>query len=48
MSGGDRGGTMAMIQLIKNSLVPIICICNERQHPKIKSLGGHCYNVVFT
>ena len=31
MSSGDRGGITAMINLIKNSRVPIICICNDRQ-----------------
>lgn len=47
LSGGDRGGSAAMIQLIKKSQVPIICICNDRQSTKIKSLGGHCYDVPF-
>ena len=32
MSGGDRGGVGAIIQMIKNSKVPIICICNDRSH----------------
>jgi replication factor C subunit 1 len=31
MSSGDRGGVASIIQMIKNSKVPIICICNDRQ-----------------
>ena len=31
MSSGDRGGITAIINLIKTSKVPIICICNDRQ-----------------
>lgn len=30
MSSGDRGGVSAIIQMIKNSKIPIICICNDR------------------
>jgi replication factor C subunit 1 len=31
MSKGDRGGISEIIQMIKNTTVPIICICNDRQ-----------------
>ncbi|KAI7825603.1 hypothetical protein BX661DRAFT_184881 [Kickxella alabastrina] len=34
MSGGDRGGSAELIQIIKRSRVPIICICNDRMSPK--------------
>jgi replication factor C subunit 1 len=27
--------------------VPIICIVNDRQHQKIKSLANHCYDLEF-
>lgn len=27
---GDRGGVSALVQIIKESKVPIICICNDR------------------
>ena len=48
MSGNeDRGGIGELIALIKSSLVPIICICNDRQHPKIRSLANHCYDLRF-
>ena len=33
--------------MIKSTKVPIICICNDRQHPKIRSLANHCYDLRF-
>lgn len=36
MGGSDRGGIQELILLIKKSRVPIICICNDRQHQKIR------------
>lgn len=45
MSGGDRGGTAELIQLIKTSKTPIICICNDRQSTKVKSLANHSYDL---
>lgn len=47
MSTGDRGGIAAIIAMIKNSKIPIICICNDRDSQKIKSLAGHCYDIKF-
>lgn len=47
MSSGDRGGITAIINLIKNTKIPIICICNDRQSTKIRSLAGHCYDLKF-
>lgn len=47
MSGGDRGGTAALIQVIKTTKIPIICICNDRQSPKVKSLLNYCYDLKF-
>ncbi|KAJ2910725.1 DNA replication factor C complex subunit Rfc1 [Coemansia aciculifera] len=47
MSGGDRGGTMELIQMIKRTKVPIICICNDRQSTKVRSLAGHCIDMRF-
>lgn len=29
MSGGDRGGVQELINLIKNTRVPIVCIAND-------------------
>lgn len=36
--GGDRGGISALIQVIKISKTPIICICNDRDNRKLMSL----------
>ena len=47
MSAGDRGGSAALIQLIKKSKLPIICVCNDRQDSKIRSLANHCYDLRF-
>jgi replication factor C subunit 1 len=47
MGGGDRGGIASLIQLIKNSHVPIICICNDRQAQKIRSLVDYCLDLRF-
>ncbi|KAJ2808843.1 DNA replication factor C complex subunit Rfc1 [Coemansia guatemalensis] len=47
MSGGDRGGSTELIQLIKKTRVPIICICNDRQSPKVRSLANHCEDLRF-
>ena len=40
MGGSDRGGIQELILLIKKSRVPIICICNDRQHQKIRQGQG--------
>ncbi|RZC31761.1 replication factor C subunit 1 [Asbolus verrucosus] len=44
----DRGGIQELIQLIKNSSIPIICMCNDRNHPKIRSLVNYCFDLRFT
>lgn len=43
----DRGGIAEMIQLIKKTRVPIICICNDRSHMKMRSLVNYCYDIRF-
>ncbi|CAF0918657.1 unnamed protein product [Adineta ricciae] len=43
----DRGGIQELILLIKRSRIPIICICNDRQHKKIRSLANYCYDLRF-
>ena len=44
MGGQDRGGIQELIKIIKASKSPIICICNDRMHTKIRSLANHCYD----
>ena len=43
----DRGGMAELIQLIKNSKVPVICMCNDRNHQKIRSLANYCFDLRF-
>lgn len=43
----DRGGVAELIQLIKKSQSPIICICNDRNHQKLRSLVNYCYDLRF-
>ncbi|KAJ3262664.1 hypothetical protein HK103_000193 [Boothiomyces macroporosus] len=47
MSSGDRGGIAEIIQIIKKSHVPIICICNDRSSPKIRSLANYTLDLRF-
>ena len=44
---GDRGGIQALIQVIKNTKTPIICICNDRMNRKLQSLVNYCYDLKF-
>lgn len=43
----DRGGMQELIALIKTTKVPIICMCNDRNHPKIRSLVNYCFDLRF-
>jgi len=45
MGGSDRGGIPELIKVIKDSKSPIVCICNDRQCQKIRSLANHCYDL---
>jgi replication factor C subunit 1 len=45
MSSGDRGGLAELVQLIKSSKIPIICIANDRY--KVRSLEAHCLKLPF-
>eukprot|EP00986_Skeletonema_menzelii_P001422 scaffold378_cov131-Skeletonema_menzelii.AAC.3 len=47
MGAGDRSGMAQLIQMIKNSKVPIICICNDRQSQKVKSLVQYCLDLRY-
>jgi len=47
MSAGDRGGNKVLIETIKATKRPIICICNDRQHPKVRTLANYCYDIRF-
>lgn len=43
----DRGGIQELIGLIKESNIPIICMCNDRNHPKMRSLVNYCFDLRF-
>ena len=43
----DRGGIAELIQLIKLSKIPVICMCNDRNHQKIRSLANYCFDLRF-
>ncbi|KAH7723132.1 CBN-RFC-1 protein [Aphelenchoides avenae] len=43
----DRAGIAELILMIKRSKIPIICICNDRQSQKIRSLANHCFDLRF-
>jgi len=47
MSSGDRGGNAELIQMIKKTKTPIICICNDRQSPKIRTLANYTLDLRF-
>jgi len=47
MGAGDRSGISELIKMIKVSKVPIICICNDRQSQKIRSLVSHCLDLRY-
>ncbi|KAG0444177.1 hypothetical protein HPB47_014086 [Ixodes persulcatus] len=43
----DRGGVQELIALIKSTRIPIVCICNDRSHPKMRSLVNYCFDLRF-
>ncbi|XP_029165981.1 replication factor C subunit 1 isoform X2 [Nylanderia fulva] len=43
----DRGGLQELLGLIKNTDVPIICICNDRFNTKVKSISTHSYDLRY-
>ncbi|XP_015201424.2 replication factor C subunit 1 [Lepisosteus oculatus] len=43
----DRGGMQELIGLIKQTKIPIICMCNDRNHQKIRSLANYCFDLRF-
>ncbi|KAH9411330.1 replication factor RFC1 [Ordospora pajunii] len=42
---GDKGGISELINTIKETRIPIICICNDRYDMKIRSLVNHCIDL---
>lgn len=44
----DRGGMQELIAFIKSTEIPIICICNDRQSPKVRSLANYTFDLRFS
>jgi replication factor C subunit 1 len=47
MGAGDHSGMSELINMIKSTRVPIICICNDRQSQKIRSLATYCLDLKY-
>jgi len=45
MTRDDHGGLSELIKMIRITKIPIICICNDRQDVKIRSLVKHCIDL---
>ncbi|ADM11606.1 DNA replication factor C subunit [Encephalitozoon intestinalis ATCC 50506] len=43
----DRGGIPELVSVIKKTTIPIICICNDRNNLKIRTLSNHCLDLRF-
>lgn len=43
----DRGGIAELIGIIKTTSIPIICMCNDRNHQKMRSLVNYCFDLRF-
>ena len=48
LSSSDRGGNPEIAKLIKGTRVPIICICNDRQKPSVRTLAKYCLDIKFS
>ncbi|CAL7935102.1 unnamed protein product [Xylocopa violacea] len=44
----DRGGLQELIALIKSTDIPIVCICNDRNNPKMRTLANYTFDLRFT
>ena len=43
----DRGGMAELIQIIKKSKIPVICMCNDRNSAKVRNLANYCFDLRF-
>ena len=43
----DRGGLQELIGLIKSTEIPIVCICNDRNNPKMRTLSNYTFDLRF-
>lgn len=47
-SGGDHGFIGALVECIKETEIPIICICDDRFSQHLKPLLSHCFDIKMT
>lgn len=47
LSSADRGGNAEIAKFLRKTKVPIICICNDRQKPSVRTLANYCFDVKF-
>lgn len=47
MGAGDQSGMVELIKMIKKMSVPIVCICNNRQSQKVRSLVRYCLDLRY-
>lgn len=43
LSSGDAGGDTALVSVIQTSMIPIICICNDKFASSLRILKPHCH-----
>ncbi|CAK9821609.1 Replication factor C subunit 1 [Anthophora retusa] len=43
----DRGGLQELISFIKSTDIPIVCICNDRNNPKMRTLSNYTFDLRF-
>ena len=47
-SGGDHGFITCLTECIKETQIPIICICDDRYNQSIKPILNYCLDIKFT
>ena len=47
-AGGDYGFISALTECIKETKIPIICICNDRYDQSIKPILNYCFDIKMT
>ncbi|GET88937.1 replication factor C, subunit 1, putative [Leishmania tarentolae] len=48
VDGCDIGGVGEVIEMLKSTRVPILCTCNDRWHPKLRSLLNYVEDMRFS
>ncbi|CAG9574566.1 putative replication factor C, subunit 1 [Leishmania major strain Friedlin] len=48
VDGCDIGGVGEVIEMLKSTRIPILCTCNDRWHPKLRSLLNYVEDMRFS